>query len=153
MSKNSLLQFEANDDLSLLNGEVIYPLISVLKINKFSYFLRYSSVIFIDHAKILPTWEQFNQELVCIKNDDQKRLLLYTLPFVSRLLILPCSTATNEIFIKHYTPQVNIFTLAGLSTDRRDTFSAIKKCRRLQSLNLRTIGDIIPSRSSRCFLF
>ena len=146
------IAIESFDDTRLIDGQkFIGSLFSALPLKNFNYFLRYydfSSCL--DHKKILSTWEEFNQEFICIKIDDDKTLVLFTLPFVFSYLILPTSLATNEIFIENYTSQVKMLTLYDVSTHIVDTFSVIKKCHRIQRLNLRTDENIVTSKSSYC---
>jgi hypothetical protein len=142
------IAIEVNDDIRLIDGAEVYPLISTLTLRKFNYFLRfYDSSSSIDHVKILSSWQQFNQEFVCIKSDDKNALVLYTLPFVFSFLILPSSIANNKVFIKNYASQVKIFTLCSTSTNIVDTLSVIQKCQKLENLILRNVRNTnIPSR-------
>ena len=148
------IAIEIYKDVRLMNGEEIHSLISSLSLKNFSYFLRYydQSTSTIDHLDILPSWHQFNQKLICVKSDDRKMLLLYTLPFISDFLILPNTIATNKIFLEHYAPQVKIFTLSGMATNTTDVFSIIQKCHRLRNLYLRAI-DNDPAGKRSIFLF
>jgi len=143
------IAIEVNDDIRLIDGAEVYPLISTLTLRKFNYFLRfYDSSSSIDHVKILSSWQQFNQEFVCIKSDDKNALVLYTLPFVFSFLILPSSIANNGVFIKNYASQVKIFTLCSTSTNIVDTLSVIQKCQKLENLILRNVRNTnIPSRT------
>jgi hypothetical protein len=148
------IAIEVNDDSRLIDGTEVYPLLSALKLRKFNYFLRfYDSSSSIDHIKTVSSWQQFNQEFVCFKNDDQKMLVLYTVPFVFSFLILPSSIAKNDVFIKNCASQVKIFTFCTTSSSSVDTLSVIQKCHRLQSLNLRGAGNTIPSRIFFCCAF
>lgn len=133
------IAIEIYKDLRLMNGEEIHPLISNLPLKQFRYFLRYydNSKSIIDQLDILPSWHQFHQEFLCVKSDDGKMLILYTLPFVSEFLILPNVIATNRTFLRHYAPQVEIFTLTGMNTNTRDVFTIIQQFRRLTNLYLR----------------
>ena len=144
------IAIESFDDTRLIDGQkFIGSLFSALPLKNFNYFLRYydfSSCL--DRKTILSTWEEFNQEFICIKIDDDKTLVLFTLPFVFSYLILPSSLATNEIFIENYTSQVKMLTLYDVSTHIVDTFSVIKKCHRIQRLNLRTDENIVTSKNS-----
>jgi hypothetical protein len=145
------IAIKVNHDTRLIDGESVFPLVSALSLRKFNYFIRfYDSSPSIDNTKILLTWQQFKQEFVCVKSDDKKMLVLYTLPFVFSFLILPSSIAKNEVFIESYAPQVKNLTLYDASTV--DIFSVIKKCHRIQNLNLRIDGNIAPSKIS-CRVF
>jgi hypothetical protein len=140
------IAIEAHDDPRLIDGQNLFSLCSTLSLKKFNYFLRYyDSSISIDPTKMISTWQQFKQELVCFYNDDKKMLVLHTLPFVFSFLILPTSIAKNEVFIQNYAPQVKILTLCDKATNIMDIFSIIKKCHHIQNLNLRINGNAITS--------
>jgi hypothetical protein len=143
------IAIKGNHDTPLIHGENVFPLVSALSLRKFNYFIRfYDSLPSIDNTKILLSWQQFKQEFVFVKSDDKKMLVLYTLPFVFSFLILPSSIAKNEVFIESYAPQVKNLILYNTSTV--DIFSVIKKCHRIQNLNLRIDGNIAPSKTSCC---
>jgi hypothetical protein len=146
------IAIEVKYDTRLIDGESVFPLVSALSLTKFNYFLRfYDSSLSIDNTKILSTWQQFTQfEFVCVKSDDKKMLVLYTLPFAFPFLILPSSIAKNEVFIDNYAPQVKILILFGVSTNPVDVFPVIKKCRRIQNLTLRINKNIRPGKTSCC---
>jgi hypothetical protein len=147
------IAIESRDDISLMDGEKFFSLLSTLSIRKFNYFVRfYDSECSIDHTKIFPTWEQFEQEFVCIKSDDNKTLALYTLPFIFSYLILPNSLAKNEVFIRSYALQVKDLTLCHVSKDIVDVFPVIKKCQRIHILDLR-IDDYTAPRKISFFVF
>jgi hypothetical protein len=147
------IAIETDDDTRLIDGQNFFDLFSTLSLKKFNYFLRfYDSTTSIDHTKILSTWQQFEQKFVCIKSDDKKTLALYTLPFVFSYLILPNSLANNEVFIDNYAPQVKNLALYNVSAYVADTFSVIKKCRRIQHLNLQIDENIVPRKISFCVI-
>lgn len=141
------IAIETNDDNRLIDGQMFFSLFSTLSLKKFNYFLRYYDLSpSIDYTEIVSTWEQFDQEFVCIKCDDKKHVILYTLPFIFSFLILPSSIAKNEVFRKSYAPQVKNLTICDVSTNIIDTFTVIKKCRRVENLNLRIHGNTLSSK-------
>jgi hypothetical protein len=143
------IAIESLDDARLIDGENFFSLVSGLSLKKFNYFVRfYDSSPSIDPIKVRFTWQKFPQEFVCINSDDEKTLVLYTLPFAFSYLILPSSLAKNEIFIESYAPQVKMLTLYDVSAHMVDTFSVIKKCHRIKRLNLRTDENIVASKIS-----
>jgi hypothetical protein len=145
------IAIETANETRLTDGQNFFNLFSTLSLKKFNYFLRfYDLTASSDHSKIVSTWQQFEQEFVCIKSDDKKTLALYTLPFVFSYLILPSSISNNEIFIDSYAPQVKILTLCDNSTNIGDICSIIKKCRKIQNLNLRIDRNIIQGKISFC---
>ena len=148
------IAIEANDDTKLIDGQHILPLICDLPLEQFNYYLRfYNSTALIDPEQILSSWEEFEQEFICFKTDDQKTLVLYTIPFVFSFLILPNSIAKNEVFSKNYAPHVKNLTLCDVASVTVDTLSIIKKCRQVQNLNLRN-GDSmeLPKKNDLCKL-
>jgi hypothetical protein len=145
------ITIESSDDIRLMDGEQFSSLFSALCLRKFNYFLQYQDLsCSIDHTKILSTWKQFKQEFVCIKSDDKTILALYTLPFISSYLILPCSLAKNEVLIESYASQVEELILYDVSTDITDIFPAIKKCRRIKVLELAINKKLVPSETFCC---
>ena len=133
------IAIEIYKDIRLMDGEQVHPLISNLPLKQFRYFLRYYDNVksTIDRLDILPSWHQFHQEFISVKSDDGKMLILYTLPFISEFLILPNVIATNRTFLRHYAPQVEIFTLSGMKTNNTDIFNIVHQLRRLRNLYLR----------------
>ena len=151
--KELSIAIETNDDDRLLDGENFFPIFSTLFLNTFNYFLGYYGWSYsIDHTKVLSTWKQFKQEFVCIKNDDNTILALHTLPFVFTDLILSSSLAKNEAFVVSYASQVKDLVLYGVSANIIDIFPVIKRCHRINTLELR-IDENLVSRKIFCFIF
>jgi len=146
-----IIEMSTDYDTRLIDGQEIFSHVSTLSLTKFSYFLQFDDSASFDDTNILSTWQQFHQELMCIKSDDGNTLVLYTLPFDISYLFLRYSVAKNKIFIDNYSTQVRSFTLYEVSTRMAETFSIINKCRRIQRLVLRVDEKIVPSKIL-CFI-
>jgi hypothetical protein len=142
------IAIESSDDIQLMDGEEFFSLLSTLSLRKFNYYLEFLDLSSsIDPTTILSTWEQFQQEFICVKSDDNKTLALYTIPFAFPYLILSSSLAKNDVFIQSYTAQVRKLVLYDISANIMDTFVAIKKCHKMHTLSLRIDEDIVPRKS------
>lgn len=137
----------SENDIRLINGQEMWFYISPLPLTKFSYFLQFKCPYTFDHTNILSTWEQFKQEFVCIKSDDNNTLILYTLPFNVSNLTLEYQVAKNKIFLDNYSSQVKNFTLCDVSTRIIETFPIMNKCRQVQRLVLRVGKNVTLSKS------
>jgi hypothetical protein len=132
------LQSKAEDDTSLIDGEKFLFLLSNLSSREFNYFLQFHDPSHsIDHSKIPSAWQQFKHEFVCIKSDDKRTLILYSLRFIFTHLILPSSLTKNAAFLETYAHQVKDLVLYRMSPHIVDIFPIMKRCHRIHSLELR----------------
>jgi len=138
------IEIDSYADIGLVDGHQMFSLLSILPLKQFNYFLRLEDSSLVDHTNILSTWKEFNQEFVCLKNDDENSSILYSLPFRFPNLILQCSLAKNKVFSDSYAPQVRLLYLFGVSKHVSEIFSIIPKCHRLDRLCLQ-INENIPS--------
>jgi hypothetical protein len=141
-----IIQIGTEYDARLIDGQKMFSHISHLSLTKFSYFLQFCSSSTLDDTNILSSWQQFNQEFVCIKSDDDTSLVLYTLPFDCPYLFLRCSTAKNKIFSDNYGPQVKYLTLHEVPKRITETFSYIAKCQHMESRILRVKESVESSK-------
>ncbi len=142
-----IIEISTDYDIRLIDGSEMFSHISPLSLTKFSYFLQFDdSSSFDDINVLLSSWQQFNQEFICIKSDDNNSLILYTLPVDISFLFLRYPVANNRIFSDNYSSQVTSFTLYEVSTRIAEIFSIINKCRRVQRLVLRVDKNIVPSK-------
>ncbi|CAF3490011.1 unnamed protein product [Rotaria sp. Silwood1] len=138
------IQIKTDYDTRLIDGQQIFFHISSLSLTKFSYFLEFDYSHSFDDTNILSSWQQFNQEFICIKSDDNNTLVLITLPFECSYLFLRCSIAKNKIFSDIYGSQVRYLTLCDVSTQLAETFSITNKCHRIHTFVLRVDETIVP---------
>jgi hypothetical protein len=138
------IEIDSYADIGLVDGHQMFSLLSKFPLKQFNYFLRLEDSSLVDHTNILPTWKEFNQEFVCLKNDDENSLILYSLPFRFHELILQYSLAKNKVFSDSYAPQVRLLYLFGVSKHVSEIFSIIPKCHRLHRFCLQ-INENIPS--------
>ncbi|CAF1258799.1 unnamed protein product [Rotaria sp. Silwood1] len=139
-----MIQIKTDYDTRLIDGQQIFFHISSLSLTKFSYFLEFDYSHSFDDTNILSSWQQFNQEFICIKSDDNNTLVLITLPFECSYLFLRCSIAKNKIFSDIYGSQVRYLTLCDVSTQLAETFSITNKCHRIHTFVLRVDETIVP---------
>ena len=137
----------SENDIQLINGEMFLSIFSALSLDTFNYFLRLRDSSSINNTTILSAWQQFPQEFVCIRTDDNKVLALYTLPFTFSSLILPSSLAQKKVFIKSYAPQVEDLVLCQFPARSIDIFPIIRKCYRLGNLTLQIDKYAVPSKN------
>ena len=105
-----IMEIGTDDDICLLNGEKIFSHLSSSSLKKFSYFLQFDDAPSLDQMDILHSWQRVNQEVICLRNDDDT-VVLYTIPFDSSSLILQYSLAKVSNFAANYTEQVRSLTL------------------------------------------
>jgi hypothetical protein len=142
-----MIEISTDEDDDLIDGQKMFSHLSSLSLTKFSYFLQFDSPSSLfEETNILSSWEQFNQEFICFKNDDDNTLVLYTLPFNISSLSLRYPLAKNKIFMDNYSSQVRSLNLYQVSTRIAETFSIINKCRRVQRLLLRIDEDSVASK-------
>jgi len=140
------IEISTDYDIRLIDGQEMFSHLSSLPLTKFSYFIQYDDSSSFDHTNLLYSWQQFNQEFMCIKSDDEHTLVLYTLPFDISYLFLRYSLAQNKIFSDNYSAQVRSLTLYETSTRMAETFSILNKCHRIQRLVLRVDEGIVTSK-------
>lgn len=139
-----IIEINTNHDTRLIDGQEMFLHLSSLSLTKFSYFLQYDNSSSLDNTNILSSWQQFNQEFICLKSDDQDTLVLFTAPFNISYLFLEYSLAANKIFSDIYSSQVRSLSLYEISTRLAETFPILNKCHRIQRFNVRVDDGIIP---------
>ncbi len=117
------IEISTDYDIRLIDGQEMFSHLSSLPLTKFSYFIQYDDSSSFDDTNLLSSWQQFNQEFICIKSDDEHTLVLYTLPFDISYLFLRYSLAQNKSFSDNYSAQLRSLTLYETSTRMAETFS------------------------------
>ncbi|UJR34199.1 hypothetical protein I4U23_021605 [Adineta vaga] len=142
--KELIIQISTDYDLDLIHGDQLYEHLSKFSLDKFMFFLQIHYPSFVDPIEILSTWKNFSQEFLCFKTDDERSLVLYSLPFHCPYLILRCSVAKNPIFNTHFGIDVKCLTLFEVSSRIAEIFPIILKCYRMRCLVLQISSKILP---------
>ncbi|CAF1286418.1 unnamed protein product [Adineta ricciae] len=130
------INIDGYSDVNLTDGEKLFSLLSKFPLKNFHYLLRLHDSSFLDQKNVLSTWQQFNQQFVCVQTDNDHSLILYSLPFHFEDLVLQCSLAKTKIFNENYSNQVKLLHLYSVPKDIDEIFSIISKCSRLHRLCL-----------------
>ena len=141
-----VIEISTDDDIRLLDGKEMFSYLSSTSLTKFSYFLQFDNAPPVDQSSILRNWQQVNQQIICLRNDDET-LILYTIPFNGSSFILQYSLASLPTFVDHYSSQVRSLTLYDISKRLAEIFPILNKCRRLQRLILQIDEFLKPSKT------